>query len=179
MNALVGFNRSITYDLPGTTRDVVSCDGAIDGWPVLFSDTAGIRDQTSDAIEQQGIERAKAAITQADLVVMVHDATMPDEPFPVPLPADKRRITVVNKIDRAEQPLKVEPGTLLTSTVTGAGLAELIETIAKVLVPEIPNDDQAISINERQARCIDELAIACDAEGVRRALDRLIGGAES
>ncbi len=120
MNALVGFERSITYDLPGTTRDVVTCDGAIDGWPVLFSDTAGIREQASDDIEQQGIERAKAAIAQADLVVMVHDATMPNEPFPVPLPADKRCLTVINKIDRvAETPLNVEPDTLFTSTVSG------------------------------------------------------------
>lgn len=176
MNALVGFQRSITYDLPGTTRDVVTCDGAIDGWPVLFSDTAGIRDQATDTIEQQGIERAKRAIAQADLIVMVQDATKPDDLFPLLLPADKRCIQVINKIDQVDAPLQtVDTDNLFTSTVSGSGLPELIAAIGKALVPELPSDDHAFPMNERQAKLVQELSVALDAERVRLGLEQLLG----
>jgi tRNA modification GTPase len=76
VNAIVGFSRSIVFPQPGTTRDVVTVETAIDGWPVEFRDTAGIR-EGGDEIEKQGIERARAQRQSADLVLLVCDASRP------------------------------------------------------------------------------------------------------
>ena len=69
VNAIVGFDRSITYDAPGTTRDVLHWETVIDGLPVQLSDTAGIR-ESDKPVEQSGVQRANQAVKQADLVVL-------------------------------------------------------------------------------------------------------------
>ena len=58
MNALVGFGRSIVHPTPGTTRDIVAVQTALDGWPVELADTAGLRGG-GDALEQAGMELAR------------------------------------------------------------------------------------------------------------------------
>ena len=74
INRLLGFDRSVVFDSPGTTRDVISEHAAIDGWPVEFFDTAGVR-QTEDEIESAGIDSARQAISQADLLIVMFDAS--------------------------------------------------------------------------------------------------------
>ena len=76
INAIAGYQRAIVHSLPGTTRDIVSVQTALDGWPVEISDTAGLR-RGSDPIEQAGIELAIDKIAAADLVVLVFDASSP------------------------------------------------------------------------------------------------------
>src|SRR5690606_34057111 len=61
VNRLVGYERAIVFDEPGTTRDVVTATTAIDGWPVVLGDTAGIRDATGE-LEQAGIALARDAV---------------------------------------------------------------------------------------------------------------------
>ncbi|NOY40789.1 MAG: GTP-binding protein, partial [Planctomycetes bacterium] len=73
INALVGYQRAIVFDQPGTTRDVVSASTAIEGWPVKLSDTAGLH-PTSDELESAGIALAHDQLAEADLVVWVLDA---------------------------------------------------------------------------------------------------------
>ena len=73
LNALLGEEKAIVTDLPGTTRDVVSGSVAIEGIPVHFMDTAGIR-ESGEAVEQIGIRRAKEAMRAADLCLLVLDA---------------------------------------------------------------------------------------------------------
>ncbi|MCA9136123.1 MAG: 50S ribosome-binding GTPase [Planctomycetales bacterium] len=70
INAIVGYDRSITMDVAGTTRDVLDAETVFDGWPVRLRDTAGLHD-SDHAIEKEGIERALRAVSQADLVVQV------------------------------------------------------------------------------------------------------------
>jgi hypothetical protein len=60
--------------MPGTTRDVVSVQTAVDGWPVLLADTAGLR-STDDELESAGVNLATATIADADLVVVIDDRT--------------------------------------------------------------------------------------------------------
>ena len=74
LNALVGFDRSITFDQAGTTRDVLHTETVIAGVPVRLSDTAGIRD-SGEPIEAEGMRRALHAANTADLVIQVEDAT--------------------------------------------------------------------------------------------------------
>lgn len=78
-NRLLGEERAIVSALPGTTRDRVSEAVEIAGVRVTLSDTAGLRG-TADAIEAEGVERARAAMAASALVVWVHDATQPAGP---------------------------------------------------------------------------------------------------
>jgi tRNA modification GTPase len=72
MNALVGYTRSIVFDQPGTTRDILSATTAMAGWPVQLNDTAGLH-EASDPLELQGIRRALEQFSQTDLLVWVLD----------------------------------------------------------------------------------------------------------
>ncbi len=70
LNAIVGYDRSITFDAAGTTRDVLHADTVINGLPIRLSDTAGIR-ESDEPLERQGVARAQIAADQADLVIAV------------------------------------------------------------------------------------------------------------
>ena len=78
-NALLGEDRAIVTDVPGTTRDVLEGSFTLDGSNVLLQDTAGLRD-SGDAVERIGVERARAALGRADAALLVVDASQdPDE----------------------------------------------------------------------------------------------------
>jgi tRNA modification GTPase len=166
INALVGYERAIVFDLPGTTRDVVTAAAALDGWPVEFADTAGLR-PTADPLEQAGIARAQDQMTAADVLVLVFDRTQPwssaDDEF---LAKWQRAIVVHHKCDlpaagsrprglaqsaglqamgvRRKAPSSGEEisgkgaESLATSVVTGQGLRALQERIVEKLVPQPP-----------------------------------------
>ena len=73
LNALVGRDRAIVSDVPGTTRDAIDAETEIGGLRFIFSDTAGLR-TTDDAIEREGVRRARHAISGADVLLYVYDA---------------------------------------------------------------------------------------------------------
>ena len=100
-NALVGYERAIVSDIEGTTRDFIEEIVSIKGIPVKLLDTAGIR-ETKDKIEKIGIERAKAKIEEADIVIFVFDVSvgLTDEDLKIyEQVKDKNPIVVGNKID--------------------------------------------------------------------------------
>jgi tRNA modification GTPase len=74
VNALVGFDRSIVFDQPGTTRDLIEVETVLRDWTFLFLDSAGIHEATADEIELEGMQRALAAIHDADACLLVEDA---------------------------------------------------------------------------------------------------------
>ena len=76
LNALLGYERAVVWDQPGTTRDVVETLTVLDGWPILLWDTAGIR-ESEDLLEQEGARRAKRAVGQADVLLELVDLTDP------------------------------------------------------------------------------------------------------
>ncbi len=104
LNRLVRENRAIVTAIPGTTRDVIEEWVSLGGVPVQLADTAGIR-KTDDPIEQIGVERTHAALTRADLVLVVIDAAAgllsEDLEWIRQLPVGKARVGVANKIDLA------------------------------------------------------------------------------
>ena len=133
LNTMAGFDRSIVSPIPGTTRDAVSVSLAFSGWPVDVFDTAGLRDAPGD-LEREGVSRARAAMDQCDLVVWVVDATGPRQ-----LPPEASGLVVFNKMDLAAAvPVDEAPDAVRVSAVTGQGIPELIEAIARLLVPEPP-----------------------------------------
>ncbi len=76
VNALVGYQRAIVYDAPGTTRDMVTAITALEGWPVELCDTAGLR-SSREAIEAEGVRLARQAAAAADALVLVFSAQEP------------------------------------------------------------------------------------------------------
>ncbi len=137
MNALAGYTRSIVASTPGTTRDVVRTRIAIDGWPIELIDTAGIRESGSD-LERQGIERAQAAVANADLRFWLLDGSAAPT-----YPADRTGWEfLVNKCDLP--PAWDCRGTCRISAQSLDGLAELCEMISQTLVPVVPEPGEAV-----------------------------------
>jgi tRNA modification GTPase len=129
LNALAGRESAIVTDTPGTTRDVLREYISLDGLPVHVSDTAGIREST-DQVEAEGVRRARAALTIADLVLLVIDSTQSLEPqfaLRTEIPDNIPCIEVYNKLDLTDGEAGVDD-TLLkvwVSAKTGQGLQRL------------------------------------------------------
>jgi tRNA modification GTPase len=154
INALLGYRRAIVHDQPGTTRDVVSETTALDGWPVVLSDTAGLH-QASEPLEAAGIEQARQQLAKADLVVWVVDGSLPaDVRTTQPATTMAAAITVVNKCDLAASADWRQTGALLTSATTGAGLDELARAIVAQLVPCPPEPGEAVPFTVEQVAAL-------------------------
>ncbi len=143
-NALVESNAAIATPIAGTTRDVLTRPVDIAGLPFLFADTAGLRDATHDAIEAIGIERARDAVDNADLVLWLGDEGEG--------PRDAWEIAA--QADRAEAEPKRAPRHRI-SAVTGQGLAALRSDLVDHARHALPKPGQA-ALNERQHRLLSE-----------------------
>lgn len=132
LNRLAGHDAAIVTPTPGTTRDVLREDIVISGMPVRIIDTAGLR-EASDAIEQEGVRRAREQITRADRVLLVVDAS-DDGPTPeLDAALADRPVTVVrNKIDLTGEASGCEGETARVSAKTGAGLDALRDHLKTV-----------------------------------------------
>jgi tRNA modification GTPase len=127
-NQLFAQERSITADLPGTTRDWVGEMANIDGLAVMLVDTPGVR-QTSDAIERDAIERSGAEVKRADLVVLVLDASAAGGSMERTLmEAHPNAVIVWNKSDRAA---RHPPHGIRTVATTGTGVDQLRDAIRR------------------------------------------------
>ena len=131
-NRLLEQDRAIVTDIPGTTRDLVSETASLDGIPVRFVDTAGIR-HSRDVVESLGIERSYQAMADADVTLVVVDAsatlTAEDQQLIDRAREQGKSVVVGNKSDLGKL-----PEFLAVSAITGDGIPELrrqlIETIA-------------------------------------------------
>ena len=136
LNALLGTDRAIVSDVPGTTRDEIEAETEIDGLRFRFVDTAGLRD-TSDAIEAEGVRRTHRSIRTADGLVYVYDLSVGLDPeerdFLRALAASHPELSIVlvgNKADLADM---VPSNPFLTPFVAVSarrGLADRAETDA-------------------------------------------------
>lgn len=136
LNRLSGHDAAIVTDVAGTTRDALRERVSLDGLLVEFVDTAGLRERP-DAIEAEGIRRARAALAEADAALWIVDTASESVAGAVPeeLPASLTTIVVRNKIDLSGEPagLTEAAGTVVNlSAKTGAGLDALKETIKRL-----------------------------------------------
>ena len=135
-NRLIEQDRAIVTEIPGTTRDTISESATLNGIPVRFIDTAGIR-EGQDRVEKLGIERSYQAMVDADLTLVVIDSTEPDHPDDRPLLAQtQRKIVLANKIDKG-QPV---PGTIAVSALTGEGIEALRSAIIEAITPAVDHE---------------------------------------
>lgn len=160
VNALAGFGRSIVSPTAGTTRDVLETRLVLGGWDLLLIDTAGLRPQASDTVEQAGIARAVEATHDADLVVVVTACDQPDTRSTTSmLSGSGPRLFVSNKSDLlppGTQPV-APPDPLHTSTLSGQGIETLATQIIHTLIPTLPRPGEALPFTQRQIDLIRKL----------------------
>jgi tRNA modification GTPase len=153
LNQLLGQDRAIVSAIPGTTRDTIEETANIRGIPVVFIDTAGLRD-AGDEIEVEGIRRSRSALAGAELILHVLDAGEPLAPSDETLLAEfaqKKRIIVRNKIDLAARlRLPEEIPSVGVCCLSGKGIEELKDAIKeKVWAGEIEAGMWQVMINAR------------------------------
>ena len=167
LNALAGYDRVIVTDIPGTTRDTVEETVLLGATRLRLLDTAGIR-ETADTVESIGVERARQAIDQADLVLFVCDGskalTQEDEEIIELCEEKENAIALINKADLGSE---VDPGDLPFMWVisvcakTGEGLDQLADAVDTLFENDIPCDGSILT----NARQFDACRRACEAMG--------------
>ena len=167
LNALVGYDRAIVTDIPGTTRDTVEERVRLGGVLLRLVDTAGLRD-SADPIERMGVERSWAAMEQAALILLLCDRSAPftreDAQLLEQAMACAPTILVWNKRDlpgAGVPELTRDVPVVEISAKTGQGLDELERAVA-ALAPDSDGDMGALLTNARQA------------DAARRALESVV-----
>jgi tRNA modification GTPase len=196
-NVLVGSDRAIVAEIPGTTRDLVSETIDLEGVRVTLVDTAGLR-ETDEPVESEGVARTLGAMRVADLILVVSDRSQPIAP--VVLPANIRRLTVLSKCDlprskEADVSVAQGPDAVEVSVRTMNGIDGLRRRIATALdaepirdIPEITNvrhialveRAHAALIRAREAALSDgqslpEEFVLADLQEARAALEEITG----
>jgi tRNA modification GTPase len=156
LNLLLGYERAIVSELPGTTRDSIEEVINLRGIPLRLVDTAGVRDSL-DAIERQGIARTMRHLEGADLVLHVVDASLPPDPLTADLGAGAGRLLILNKIDLGEDPqwAAFETSHIRLSCRDGRGMDALADAIFdQVLGHGLTAGDFTVAINARHQACL-------------------------
>ena len=183
LNALVGYDRAIVTDLPGTTRDTVEEKAVVGGVLLRLIDTAGIR-ETDDAVERLGVERSRRAVESADLVIVVADGShtpLTVEPDILALAAraphwilaiskDDRNPAVKTAVWRLPDGTPAPEHLVSFNSVMPGGLDALIDTIGDCFPAGVPAGGTLLT-NARQAE-----AIRRALESVRAAHEALTAG---
>jgi len=180
LNAMAGREAAIVSAIAGTTRDRIEAPVVRDGIAWLLIDTAGLAEQTSDPIEAIGIDRARAALEEADVVLWLGDDAPPPHPTTLWLHA---------RADLAGRAMSGRD--LAVSAVTGIGLDRLWERLAALAAKLLPPPDQ-LALNRRQSDLAkraaealeraalqhDLLLLAEEIRSARRAFDAITGRAD-
>ncbi|HEX5633097.1 MAG TPA: GTPase, partial [Gemmatimonadales bacterium] len=129
-NALVGSERALVTEVPGTTRDAVEAGTTCDGWPVRLIDTAGLQDAT-ERLDRLGVEVSRRYLGAADVVLLCVEGPRALEGEECELAGDLRTIVVRTKGDVQSQAAADAGAEVRTSAVTGQGLDALRRAIAR------------------------------------------------
>ncbi|MFZ1415693.1 MAG: tRNA uridine-5-carboxymethylaminomethyl(34) synthesis GTPase MnmE, partial [Defluviicoccus sp.] len=202
LNALVRREAAIVSPQPGTTRDVIEVAVDLDGYPVVFADTAGLRDADGDAqgeVEAEGVRRARAWAAAADLKVVVFDgARWPQADAASRVLLDGDAIAVISKADLRAPAAERLPGeppalempalavpTVDVSAVTGAGLADLLGVLRAKVAARFSASEAPVITRARHRQALEVCAAALkqaassadvpelQAEDIRTAADAL------
>ncbi|MFZ0504109.1 MAG: tRNA uridine-5-carboxymethylaminomethyl(34) synthesis GTPase MnmE [Chthoniobacterales bacterium] len=150
LNLLLGYDRAIVSETPGTTRDTIEETINVRGIPVRLIDTAGKR-SSKDSIEQEGIRRTELQLAQADLVLEVVDASLPGTTSG----SERERILVLNKIDLGVHPDWVSSSGVRFSCRTREGEESLSQAIWDfVMAGGFSGQDFRIAISVRHQACL-------------------------
>lgn len=177
-NALLGEGAAIVTPIAGTTRDVIERPVALAGLPFVLVDTAGLRSDHAEAIEAEGIMRAKSQIDRADMVLWLG----PEGEGP------RGSLEVQTRCDDPSLPGKSRPDAIVSS-VTGSGIPALVDLIVSKAKTKLPKPGD-FALNARQADLLsavekalvedpeDLLLLAENLRVARTAFDRFLGNAD-
>lgn len=167
MNALLGKNRSIVTDIPGTTRDFLEEDLHLGSMHFRLIDTAGISD-TQDPIEREGMARSRMAMEKADLLLIVLDASRPllshDRKL-MEMSYEKPTIFVWNKVDLGmpKETISHEP-TVFISAKERRGIDTLKQAIDQMIWKNgPPSKDEVMISSHRHYLALQEAIYSCEA----------------
>jgi tRNA modification GTPase len=160
LNQLLGHDRAIVSPIAGTTRDTIEETANIRGLPIVFIDTAGLR-EARDEIEEEGIRRSRSTIEKAELILQVIDGseslTAEDAKF-LNSTGEKKRIIVLNKSDLpkvAQAPGLLDHAPVSVSCRTGAGIETLKDAIRQaVWAGELKAEMLEVMINSRHQEAL-------------------------
>ena len=167
VNALLGEDRVLVSNVPGTTRDFVEVRLFLDGGEIRLVDTAGIAERATDELDALSMEKSREILEEADLKILVVDCS--DERTGCALQTkDERKpnLVVYSKSDLRDSNKKTDA--LQVSSKTGEGLAELKNIMNAALFKKVENSEDFWITSEREKACLEE-ALA----GIDRALDLL------
>lgn len=165
LNLLVGYDRAMVSDIPGTTRDTIEENLTLRGIPFRVVDTAGLR-ESSDPLEIEGIRRTRRHLEEADVAVRVLDATGDAEAGPAP----EREVRVLNKIDLLSS-ATIPDGVVPMCCLDGRGLEELVAAVvARADFQALGRFEEVVAVNARHQHCLHTAADALDE--TRRSLER-------
>lgn len=162
MNAILGKDRAIVTHIAGTTRDVIAEMVQLRGIPICLTDTAGLR-ETSDIVEQSGIERSRESIRSASVLLWVYDVSAQDQAiFPDRSTHDMPIILIGNKIDsvsREDYPVLPQELTTLPhvyiSAKEGQGFQELLDIIEEMVWHGHHKEEPEYAVNARHAALLE------------------------
>jgi tRNA modification GTPase len=191
LNWLARREAAIVSAEPGTTRDVIEVHLDLGGYAVTVIDTAGLR-EASDAIEREGVRRAQAQARDADLKIVLLDATTGEIPPEMSALIDENAIVVANKSDALTPDTRIIPAQHFVSVRTGAALEHLMNDLQGRIARRFEVDNAAPLSRPRHRRGLEECIAALEraraapepelaVEDIRlaaRALGRLTGRIE-
>lgn len=152
LNLLLGYDRAIVSEVPGTTRDTIEEVINVRGIPVRLIDTAGAR-ESSDLLESEGIRRTRQQVEQADLVIQVMDGSLP--PTDLKLHDDRNSVLLLNKCDLGIHPHWREFDGVQFSCKERIGLEDLNQAIwDRVIGEKVKLADVRVAINARHQACL-------------------------
>jgi tRNA modification GTPase len=159
-NRLVSAERAIVTEVPGTTRDVLTETVNVDGIPLRFADTAGVRN-TEDRVEALGVSRTFETISESDLALVVLDGSQPidnNDHYVIERSKGVRHMIVINKSDLPQAIMLGSNGvcnTIAVSAKTGAGLEDLKIRIRRLLHAHSGDlADDLVLTSDRQAETL-------------------------
>lgn len=159
LNALLGYERAIVTEVPGTTRDTIAERCELGGVLLRLIDTAGLR-ETADAVERIGVERSRAAMAEAELVLLLCDGSAPFTEADAALLREAEgaapTLLLRSKCDLPQTPWPEAAAerALPLSALTGDGLEELSRAVARLLPPPETRAAGEILTSARQAEAV-------------------------
>jgi tRNA modification GTPase len=160
-NALLGSNRALVTEIPGTTRDTIEAHCEVLGWPIRLADTAGLRD-TDERLERMGIEVSRRYMASADLLVLCIEAGRAPSPEERAL-LDSQQVQLVRtKADLIPPELREAEEGIAVSVITGEGLGLVQERLAEGLFDRTSSyADLSPMLSRERHRIALERAVHC------------------
>ena len=196
LNRLLGYDRAIVSEQPGTTRDTIEEVINLRGIPVRLLDTAGLR-ESADELEREGMARTEKSLAGADLLLQVLDRSAPRPAAFQKGETDQIQIVLLNKSDLPEHPDWEKSDGLRICCLAENGLRGLEETIIEKISERHLRPESGVAINARHRDCLRRALASCDLtagtmaaghgpeymavdlRGALRALDEITGAADA